>query len=139
MIDLKKEYGNRFKIYRDESYTKDDTEERNKLWQYHEIRGKYGIIYNYGADQLAVLITHESKLPRRSNKSVAKFTRRLYKGLQRKFTTWKLIQEAEYEGTFLFPEKDILTVANFIEVKPKVRLTKEHLAALQKGREARVK
>jgi len=139
MIDLQKDYGKRFKIYRDESYAKDETEERKKVWQYHEIRGKYGIIYNYGAYQLAVLVTHESKLPRRSKEDLGPITRKLYKALHRKFTDWKLIQEAEYEGTFLFPEKDILTVAEFIEVKPKIHLTEEHLAALQKGREAKAR
>ena len=138
MIDLQEKYGDKFKIYRDESYTKDKTDERKKLWQYHEIRGKYGIIYNYGENQLAVLVTHESKLPRRSKEDLGPITRKLYKALRRRFTDWKLVQEAEYEGTFLFPEKDILTVADFIEVKPKVHLTEEHLAALKKGREAKV-
>ena len=107
MIDLKEQYGDQFKIYRDESYKSDRPEERKKLWQYHEIRGKYGIIYNYGEYQLAVLVTHESKLPRRGKEDLGPITRKLYKALWRKFTNWKLIQEAEYEGTFLFPEKDI--------------------------------
>ncbi len=56
MVDLKKEYGKKYRIFMDESWdVETDRDQNDKPW-YYEIRGKYGKIYLYGSNKLAVHI-----------------------------------------------------------------------------------
>ena len=61
MIDLEKNFGNRYKVYMEEAWYVETAESnpdktKDKPW-YYEISGKYGTIYLQRADKLAVRIT----------------------------------------------------------------------------------
>ena len=61
MIDLKKRFGKKYRIYMDETWEAEDSQSnsdkvKDKPW-YYEIRGKYGTVYLYGVNKLAVRIT----------------------------------------------------------------------------------
>ena len=61
MIDLKKRFGQKYRIFMDEAWYVETAESypdkiKHRPW-YYEIRGKYGTIYLYGTNKLAVRIT----------------------------------------------------------------------------------
>ena len=61
MVDLKKRFGKKYRIFMDEAWDVEVSQSNpnkvnDKPW-YYEIRGKYGVIYLYGKDKLAVRIT----------------------------------------------------------------------------------
>lgn len=103
MIDLQEKYGNTYKIYRDESYRDDLTDERKKAWQYHEIRGKEGFVYNYSENQLAVFF-------QTTNRRIGKFKRKYAR-------EWTMKADADGEAIFLFPETDIKLIFDLIQPK----------------------
>lgn len=104
----------KYKVFLDESYKHDVTEERRKKWQYYELHGKYGMIYPYSASQLAVYFN--------THKVSRKFLKR-----------WFLITEGDFERVFLIPDSDLELAASSIEAKKRRQYSPETLAKLRKN------
>lgn len=108
MLDLFEQFGTKYRIGMDESYWKRKVKNSNRIpekkdksefWQWYELRGKNGFIYYYRQNQLAVYFTGGKRC----------------KGIRRKYTQWKCIQDAEEEGVFLFDEKEIKSVLHLLQ------------------------
>ena len=119
MIDLKKEYGKKYRIFMDEAWYIETAESnpdkmKDKHW-YYEIRGKYGVIYLYGVDKLAVRIT-ANRIKNRIKTE--------YKDIL------SLYLEAEDESIFLFNPEYFEVVAKIIKAKKKRQITEEQKVKL---------
>ncbi len=114
MVDLKKQYGKKYRIFMDEAWDAEDSHSnpdkvKDKPW-YYEIRGKYGTVYLYGTNKLAVRITGN----RIKNRIKAEYADIL-----------SLYLEAEDESIFLFSPDNFEIVAKLIKAKRKRQITEE--------------
>lgn len=107
-MNLKELFGRRYRVTLDESY-QHETEEGKSLqeWRWHEIRGKFGILYPYSKDQLACLFT-----------SVIIANRFNVKG-------WRVLQDGDFERNVLIPFDSVQEVLKAIRPK-KRRQVSEH-------------
>lgn len=117
MINLKEKYGRKYQIFQDISYKYDKTDERRNQWRYDEIRGKYGFIYNYGENQLAVWVTGSH----------------IVAGTKRKHKNWFVKTDGLKEAIFLFPESELKIVADLIKARKRKSLSPDHLAKLREN------
>ncbi|MHC4269746.1 MAG: hypothetical protein ACYSWS_01205 [Planctomycetota bacterium] len=114
MIDLKAQYVKKYKLLMEEAWNAEDSQAnpdkvKDKLW-YYEIRGKYGVIYLYGTDKLAVRITGN----------------RIKSRIKTEYTDiLSLYLEAEDVSIFLFNPENFEIVAKFIKAKRKRQITEE--------------
>lgn len=103
VTDLKN-FESKYKIFLDGSKGK---HRENRIWE-REIRGKHGCIYPYGYDgTLASTIT----------------SKRLLKRLED--VCLRIIQEGDWEITFIFKPEDIDKVAKVIRARRKRKITPE--------------
>jgi site-specific DNA-adenine methylase len=114
MIDLNKLYGKKYRMFMDEAWYIETAESnpdkmKDRHW-YYEIRGKYGKIYLYGVDKLAVMIT--------ANRIKSRIKTE-YKDIL------SLYLEAEDESIFLFDPEYFEVVAKIIKAKKKRQITDE--------------
>ena len=120
MLDLKKRFGKKYRIYMDEAwYAEDSQSNPNKLkdkpW-YYEVRGKYGAIYLYGASKLAVRVTGNRIKGRIKTE---------YKDIL------SLYLEAEYESIFLFNPESFEIVAGLIKARRKKQISEQERLRLR--------
>ena len=114
MIDLKKRFGQKYRIFMDEAWYVETAESfpdkiKHRPW-YYEIRGKYGTIYLYGTNQLAVRIT-ANRIKSRIKTD--------YRNIL------SLYLEAEDESIFLFSPVNFEIVAGLIKARRKRQITNE--------------
>lgn len=124
-MDLETKYGKKFRVYVDDAYRAEDTPNKSsEKWRYLELRGKYGYIYPYSSNQLAVAIT--------GPKIAAKFVRR---------GGWKILQDGEDATVFLIPDEDLSLAFSTLKLFRKKVLSDEDrakkAAVLAKAREAK--
>ena len=122
MIDLKKRYGKKYRIFMDEAWSVETAESnpdkvKEKPW-YYEIIGKYGTIYLYGTNKLAVRIT--------ANRVKARIKTEYHDILE-------LHLEAEDESVFLFNPVNFEIVASLIKARKRKQLSGEHRSKLIKA------
>ncbi len=118
MIDLKKEYGKKYRIFMDESWEAEvNRDPKDKPW-YYEIRGKYGKIYLYGSNKLAVHITSNviGNRVERENQDI-----------------FNLYLKRSEGSTFLFKEENLEMAAKLIKAKTRRVLSDEQKAKLIEG------
>ncbi len=114
VIDLKKGFGQKYRIFMDEAWYEETAESypdkiKHRPW-YYEIRGKYGTIYFYGTDKLAVRIT--------ANRIKSRIKTHYWNIL-------RLYLEAEDESVFLFSPENFEIVAGLIQARRKRQITNE--------------
>lgn len=114
MIDLKKRFGQKYRIFMDEAWYVETAESypdkiKHRLW-YYEIRGKYGTIYLYGTNKLAVRITAN----RIKSRIMTDYRNIL-----------SMYLEAEDESIFLFSPVNFEIVAGLIKARRKRQITNE--------------
>lgn len=120
MIDLKKQYANRYKVTLDESADILDQEKKERLW-YYRIPCKYGHIGVWGKKTLSFYCDR----PRIITKLIDLI----------EINGWKIVQRGESEIQFVFPSSQFYVVADAVKPKKKRQLTEEHLAKLIKSSE----
>jgi len=114
MIDLKKRFGQKYRIFMDEAWYVETAESfpdkiKHRPW-YYETRGKYGTIYLYGTNKLAVRIT-ANRIKSRIKTD--------YRNIL------SLYLEAEDESIFLFSPVNFEIVAGLIKARRKRQITNE--------------
>ncbi len=119
MIDLKKRFGKKYRIFMDEAWDTEDSisnpdKLKDKPW-YYEIRGKYGKIYLYGSNKLAVHINSNgiSSRVERDNTDI-----------------FSLYLKTSEGSIFLFNPKYFEFVAKLIKAKRRRQITEEHRVKL---------
>ncbi len=122
MTDLKKRFGKKYKVFMDEAWEVESSQAnsdkaKDKPW-YYEIRGKYGVIYLYGTNKLAVRITA---------KRIKSRIKIEYKDIL------KLYIEAKDESIFLFNPENFELVAKLVKARKRKQLSVEHKAKLIKA------
>lgn len=120
MFDLKEQYGKKYRIYMDEAWHIETAESnpskvKDKPW-YYEIQGKYGAVYLYGENKLAVRIT--------GNRIKSKIKTE-YGSLLR------LYIEAENESIFLFNPENLEIVAGLIKARRKKQISERERLRLR--------
>jgi hypothetical protein len=120
MVDLKKQYGKKYRIFTDEAWAAEDSQSnpdkvKDKPW-YYEIRGKYGVIYLYGDNKLAVRITGNRIKSRIKTE---------YKDIL------SLYIEAENESIFLFNPENFEIVAGLIKARRKKQISEQERLRLR--------
>jgi hypothetical protein len=120
MIDLKKRFGKKYKIFMDEAWEAEDSQSnpdkvKDKPW-YYEIWGKYGVIYLYGINKLAVRIT--------ANRIKSRIKAE-YKDIL------SLYIEAENESIFLFNPENFEIVAGLIKARKRKQITEQERLRLR--------
>jgi hypothetical protein len=121
VIDLKKGFGQEYLIFMDEAWYTETVEFcpdkiNNRPW-YYEIRGKYGTIYLYGTNKLAVRIT--------ANRIKSRI----------KTDYWNILSlylEAEDESIFLFSPENLKIVAGLIKARRKKQVTEKERLRLRR-------
>ncbi len=116
MIDLKKRFGKRYRIFMDEAWYIETAESnpdkmKEKPW-YYEFRGKYGKIYLYGSsNKLAVNISSNiiSRRVERDNTNI-----------------FDLYLKTSEGSIFLFDQEHTEFVAKLIKAKRKKQLSEKH-------------
>lgn len=105
-MNLKEMFGKRYRVTPDESY-EHETEEGKSLnqWRWHEIRGKFGILYPYSKDQLACLFT-----------SIIVANRFKSKG-------WRVLQNGDFERNVLIPLDSTQEVLKAIRPKKRRQMS----------------
>ncbi len=121
MIDLKKQYGKKYKIYMDEAWQAESSlsnpdKMKDKPW-YYELRGKYGKVYLY-SDKNNILAVHV-------NSNV--ISRRIERENQDIFSLYLKTSEG---SIFLFDQEHTEFVAKLIKAKRKKQLSAQHKAKL---------
>ncbi len=114
MIDIKKSNGKKYRIFMDEAWAAEDSlsnpgKVKDKAW-YYEVRDRYGCIYFYGIDKLAVRIT--------ANRIKSRIKTECRDILS-------LYLEAEDESIFLFNPEDFEFVAKLIKAKRRRQITEK--------------
>ncbi len=119
MIDLNKLYGKKYRIFMDEAWYVETSESnpdkmKDKHW-YYEIRGKYGKIYLYGSNKLAVHISSNviSSRVERNNTDI-----------------FSLYLKTSEGSIFLFDQEHTEFVAKLIKAKRKRQISEEHKVKL---------
>ncbi len=120
MIDLKRRFGKKYRIFMDEAWKAEDSQSnpdkvKDKPW-YYEIRGKYGVIYLYGANKLAVRITGNRIKSRIKTE---------YRNIL------SLYLEAEDESIFLFNPETFEIVAKLIKARKKRQISEKERLRLR--------
>jgi hypothetical protein len=120
MIDLKRRFGKKYRIFMDEAWKAEDSQSnpdkvKDKPW-YYEIRGKYGVIYLYGANKLAVRITGNRIKSRIKTE---------YRNIL------SLYLEAEDESIFLFNPENFEIVAKLIKARRKRQISEKERLRLR--------
>ncbi len=118
MIDLKKQYGTKYKIQLDESADILNQEKSERLW-YYRIPCKYGHIGVWGKKTLSYYCDR----PRFITKLI---------GLV-EINGWEIVQRGESEIQFTFRTSQFYEVADVVKPKKKRQLTEAHLARLLKS------
>ncbi len=115
MIDLNKLYGKKYRIFMDEAWYIEEAESnpdkmKDKPW-YYELRGKYGEIYLYGSNKLAVHITSNliSNRVERENQDI-----------------FNLYLKTSEGSIFLFDQEHIEFVAKLIKARRKRQYSPEY-------------
>ncbi len=121
MIDLKNRFGQKYRIFMDEAWYAETVEScsdkiKHRPW-YYEIRGKYGTIYLYGTDKLAVRIT-ANRIKSRVKTD--------YRNIL------SLYLEAEDESIFLFSPEYLEIVAGLIKPRRKKQVTEKERLRLRR-------
>ncbi len=121
MIDLKKRFGQKYRIFMDEAWYVGTAESypdkiKHRPW-YYEIRGKYGTIYLYGTNKLAVRIT-ANRIKSRIKTD--------YRNIL------SLYLEAEDESIFLFNPEDFELVARLTKARRKKQATEKERLRLRR-------
>jgi hypothetical protein len=119
-FDMKRRFGKKYKIFMDEAWEVEDSQSnsdkvKDKPW-YYEIHGKYGAIYLYGKDKLAVRIT--------ANRIKSRIKAE-YKDIL------SLYLEAEDESIFLFNLDNFEIVAKLIKARRKKQLSDQERVRLR--------
>jgi hypothetical protein len=119
MINLKKLYGKKYRIFMDEAWNAEDfisnpDKLKDKPW-YYEIRGKYGKIYLYGSNKLAVHISSNfiSNRVERNNTDI-----------------FNLYLKTSEGSIFLFNPEYFEFVAKLIQAKRRKQLSERHKVKL---------
>jgi hypothetical protein len=117
MIDLKKSYGKRYRIFMDEAWYMETAESnpdkmKDKPW-YYELRGKYGKVYLY-SDKNNILAVHV-------NSNV--ISRRIERENQDIFSLYLKTSEG---SIFLFDQEHTEFVAKLIKAKRKRQYSPEY-------------
>jgi len=118
MIDLKKQYGTKYKIQLDESADILNQEKSERLW-YYRIPCKYGHIGVWGKKTLSYYCDR----PR--------FITKLINLVE--INGWKIVQRGESEIQFTFAMTHFYEVADIVKPKKKRQMTEAHLAKLLKS------
>lgn len=85
-MNLKEKFGKKYRVTMDESYAAEkEPGKTNEQWRYFEIKGKYGVLYPFKENQLALTFTSIVVANRFKNKP------------------WKVIQDGDDERTVLVP------------------------------------
>lgn len=101
-MNLKQLFGRRYRVTLDESWGHETEEGKSKNeWRYHEIKGKYGVIYPYSQTQLTCIFN-----------SMIVYGWFKYRG-------WRIIQDGESEKNVFVPFENIEEVLKAI--KPRKR------------------
>ncbi len=115
MIDLNKLYGKKYRIFMDEVWYIETAESnpdkmKDKPW-YYELRGKYGKIYLYGSNKLAVHITSNviGNRVERENQDI-----------------FNLYLKTSEGSIFLFDQEHIEFVAKLIKARRKRQYSPEY-------------
>ncbi len=115
MIDLNKLYGKKYRIFMDEAWYIETAESnldkmKDRHW-YYEIRGKYGKIYLYGCNKLAVHINSNviSSKVERDNTDI-----------------FNLYLKTSEGSIFLFDQEHIEFVAKLIKARRKRQYSPEY-------------
>lgn len=120
MIDLKRRFGKKYRIFMDEAWKAEDSQSnpdkvKDKPW-YYEIRGKYGVIYLNEANKLAVRITGNRIKSRIKTE---------YRNIL------SLYLEAEDESIFLFNPENFEIVAKLIKARRKRQISEKERLRLR--------
>lgn len=92
----------------DESFALEQaTEVRREEWRYHQIVGKYGMVFMFGANQPACTFTSSTVANRFNNRG------------------WRVIQSGDEERTVLIPVDAVDEVLVAIKPRKKRHLTEE--------------
>ncbi len=102
MIDLRKEYGKRFRISWDESYDPKGIPKKNQDIAYMEIPCKAGIIYPFKDNTLAICIDYKRKATRQMIEA-----------------GFDMVQSGDFERTFLFDSDRFEEVVAIVQPKRK--------------------
>ncbi len=115
MIDLNKLYGKKYRIFMDEAWYVETSESnpdksKDRYWDY-ELRGKYGKIYLYGSNKLAVHINSNviSRRVERDNTDI-----------------FDLYLKTSQGSIFLFDQEHTEFVAKLIRAKRKRQISEEY-------------
>ena len=121
MIDLKKIYGKKYRIFMDEAWAVEDSQSnpdkvKDKPW-YYEIRGKYGKIYLYSTKDNILAVHINSNVI--SNKIERENTAIL-----------SLYMKTEEGSVFLFKPETLEFVAKIIKARKKRQISEKQKAVL---------
>jgi hypothetical protein len=107
-MNLKQLFGRRYRVTLDESWGHETEEGKSKNeWRYHEIKGKYGVIYPYSYSQLTCI-----------------FNSMIVYGWF-KDRGWRIIQDGESEKNVFIPFESIEEVLKAIKPRKRRQLTEE--------------
>lgn len=109
MVNLKTEYGQKYKVHDDGT----DDSDRNERLGCQEIPGRYGKIYPYGEKPEFAVYTSSAKI---------------FKRLER--MGLPILQRGDTEGVFTFERNDFDSVAMIIQARERRKLTVEQKTQL---------
>jgi hypothetical protein len=121
-MNLKQLYGSKYRVTTDPSYDAEKEDGKTQWqWRYHEIIGKYGTLYPFSENQLAVRFDSIHIANRFSGRG------------------WKVIQDGTDERTALVPKEAATEVLTAIRARKKRQLTPEQkLVMVERAAKARL-